>query len=107
MSDLIYVGRQAIYDRDTNVVAYELLYRSDNRNFIDVDDHGLVTAKLLGNVFTSIGFEDLVGDKPAYINMPREFLVGSYPIPEMHANIVIEILEHVVPDEEVINALRL
>jgi EAL and modified HD-GYP domain-containing signal transduction protein len=105
MPDLIYVGRQSIYDRDFNVSAYELLYRTDSRNYIDVDDHGLATAKLLSNVFTSIGFEDLVGDKPAFINMPREFLVGSYPIPETNSNIVVEILEHVEPDEEVIDAL--
>ncbi len=105
MPDLIYVGRQSIYDRDFNVAAYELLYRSDSNNFVDVDDHGLATAELLSNVFTSIGFEDLVGDKPAFINMPREFLVGSYPIPAINSNIVIEILEHVEPDEEVMDAL--
>ncbi|MBQ0720713.1 MAG: HDOD domain-containing protein [Gammaproteobacteria bacterium] len=105
MSDLVYVGRQSIYDRDFNVAAYELLYRSGNKNFVDVADHGLATAELLSNVFTSIGFEDLVGDKPAFINMPREFLVGSYPIPEINANIVVEILEHVEPDAEVIEAL--
>jgi len=105
MADLIYVGRQSIYDRDFNVAAYELLYRSDSNNFVDIDDHGLATAELLSNVFTSIGFEDLVGDKPAFINMPREFLVGSYPIPDINSNIVIEILEHVEPDEEVMDAL--
>lgn len=105
MADLIYVGRQSIYDRDFNVAAYELLYRSDSNNFVEVDDHGLATAELLSNVFTSIGFEDLVGDKTAFINMPREFLVGSFPIPEINSNIVIEILEHVEPDEEVIEAL--
>ncbi|PCJ35573.1 MAG: hypothetical protein COA75_10485 [Cellvibrionales bacterium] len=105
MPDLVYVGRQSIYDRDFNVSAYELLYRSDNVNSVDVDDHGLATAELLSNVFTSIGLEDLFGDKPAFINMPREFLVGSYLIPEIHCNIVIEILEHVEPDEEVIDAL--
>jgi EAL and modified HD-GYP domain-containing signal transduction protein len=105
MVDLIYVGRQSIYDRNFNVAAYELLYRSNSNNYVDVDDHGLATAELLGNVFTSIGFEDLVGDKAAFINMPREFLVGSYPIPDINSNIVIEILEHVEPDDEVIDAL--
>lgn len=105
MPDLIYVGRQSIYDRDFNVSAYELLYRSSMVNSVDVDDHGIATAALLSHVFTSIGLEDLVGDKPAFINMPREFLVGSYPIPEINSNIVVEILEHVEPDEEVIDAL--
>ena len=105
MSDLVYVGRQSIYDRDFNVSAYELLYRSEKVNSVNVVDHGLATAALLSNVFTSIGFEDLVGDKPAFINMPREFLVGSYPIPDINSNIVVEILEHVEPDKEVIDAL--
>jgi len=107
MPDLIYVGRQSIYDRDFNVAAYELLYRSDSKNYVEIDDHGLATAELLSNVFTSIGFEDLVGEKTAFINMPREFLVGSYPIPEINSNIVIEILEHVEPDDEVMDALSI
>jgi EAL and modified HD-GYP domain-containing signal transduction protein len=105
MPDLTYVGRQSIYDRDFTVAAYELLYRLDNNNFVDIEDHSLATAELLSNVFTSIGFEELVGDKTAFINMPREFLVGSYPIPEISSNLVIEILEHIEPDEEVIDAL--
>ncbi|OUS13711.1 hypothetical protein A9Q89_01695 [Gammaproteobacteria bacterium 53_120_T64] len=105
MSDLIYVGRQSIYDRDFNVAAYELLYRSDSKNSVDVDDQSMATAALLNNVFTNIGFDDLVGGKPAFINMPREFLVGHYPIPEINSSIVVEILEHVEPDEEVIAAL--
>ena len=105
MPDLTYVGRQSIYDREFTVAAYELLYRSDNNNFVDIEDHSLATAELLSNVFASIGFEELIGDKTAFINMPREFLVGSHPIPEISSNLVIEVLEHVEPDEEVIDAL--
>ena len=107
MPDLTYVGRQSIYDRDFTVAAYELLYRLDNNNFVDIEDHSLATAELLSNVFTSIGFEELVGDKTAFINMPREFLVGSYPIPEISSNLVIEILEHIEPDEEVLSLIHI
>ena len=105
MSDLIYVARQSIYDRTFNVSAYELLYRSGDKNQADIEDHGLATAELLNNVFTAIGFDDLVGDKRAFINMPREFLVGSYPMPDLHKNVVIEILEHVEPEDIVIKKL--
>jgi len=106
MSDLTYVGRQSIFDADDAVFAYELLYRNSEQNRADFTDDSHATAALLNNVFTSIGLDTLVGNKRAFINMPREFLLGDYPLPETRQQLVIEILEHVQPDTEVLEALR-
>lgn len=106
MSDLTYVGRQPIYAADDTVFAYELLYRNSKENWADIDDDNHATAELLSNVFTSIGLDTLVGDRRAFINMPREFLLGEYPLPEIKQQVVIEILEHVKPDADVLDALR-
>ena len=106
MSDLTYVGRQPIYAVDDTVFAYELLYRNSEQNWADIDDDNHATAELLSNVFTSIGLDTLVGDKRAFINTPREFLLGEYPLPEIKQQVVIEILEHVQPDADVLAALQ-
>lgn len=106
MSDLTYVGRQSIYDANGDVFGYELLYRDSEQNWADIADHSHATASLLNNVFTSIGLESLVGDKRAFINMPTEFLLGEYPLPETRQQLVIEILEHVKPDADVLVALK-
>ena len=105
MTNVTYVGRQSIFDINEEIFAFELLYREGEDNFANITDHNLATAELLNNVFTSIGLEHLVGDKPAFVNMPRDFLLGDYPIPELTDQLVIEILEHVEPDAEVIAAL--
>lgn len=106
MSNFTYVGRQAIYDRQAEVVAYELLYRNSELNRAEIGDHNQATAELLANVFTSIGLDSLVGGKPAFVNMPKDFLLGHYPLPELRSQLVVEILEHVEPEESVIAALK-
>ncbi len=106
MSNLTYVGRQAIFDADQSVFAYELLYRNSEQNYAEISDDNHATAELLSNVFTSIGLENLVGNKRAFVNMPREFLLGDYPMPEIKQQLVVEILEHVDPDEAVLRALK-
>lgn len=105
LSNTTYVGRQAIYDSQLEVVAYELLYRNSEQNFADIGDHNRATAELLSNVFTSIGLDALVGGKSAFVNMPKDYLLGDYPMPQIEAKMVIEILEQVQPEPEVIAAL--
>lgn len=107
MSDFTYVGRQSIFDAEDEVFAYELLYRSSEQNWADISDDNHATAELLSNVFTSIGLDTLVGNKRAFVNMPREFLLGNYPMPEIKHQLVIEILENVLPTPEVLEALQL
>jgi len=106
VSDLTYVGRQSIFDADDAVFGYELLYRNSEQNWAEISDDNHATAELLSNVFTSIGLDSLVGNKRAFVNMPREFLLGNYPLPEIKQQLVIEILEHVQPDADVLAALR-
>ena len=106
MSDLTYIGRQSIYDANDDVFGYELLYRNSEQNWADITDDNHATAELLSNVFTSIGLDTLVGNKRAFVNMPREFLLGNYPLPEIKQQLVIEILEHVQPDADVLAALK-
>jgi EAL and modified HD-GYP domain-containing signal transduction protein len=102
----IYIGRQPIYDRDLNVIAYELLYRSSEQaTRADVTDGEHATTHVLNNAFMEIGFDDLVGESKAFINMPRGFIVSEQTRLLPSDRVVIELLEDVEVDDEVVAAV--
>lgn len=102
----IYIGRQPIYDRKLDVVGYELLFRSNETNRADVTDGDLATSQVIVNSFMEIGLDRLVGSKSAFINLTRGFILGDYPLPFPKEKIVLEILEDIVVDDDIINAIR-
>ena len=66
MTANVMVGRQPIFDRDLNVVGYELLYRgsaTDNR--AEFNDPDLASIQVMLNSFLEIGLDQVVGDYPA------------------------------------------
>ena len=106
-SSEIYVGRQPIFDQQLNVVAYELLYRNHHAsNAASVTDGELATTQVLINTFTEIGFDNLVGENKAFVNMPRGYIIGERTLSLPSERIVLEILEDVKIDDEVVNAVR-
>ena len=107
MTANVMVGRQPIFDRDLNVVGYELLYRgsaTDTR--AEFNDPDLASIQVMLNSFLEIGLDQVVGDYPAYVNLTRNFLVGNIPIPLPADRVVLEVLESVVADDEVLRSLR-
>lgn len=102
----VYVGRQPIFDRNLDVFGYELLYRSADINqalFLD-GDHA--TSVVISNTFLEIGLERLVSDKWAFINLTRPFLLGEFPIPLQPDKLILEILEDIVLDAELLQAVQ-
>lgn len=102
----IYLARQPIFDRSLRVVAYELLFRSSSANTAEISNPVEATAQLLLNTFVSVGLNDLVGDRKAFVNLPREFLIGTYPLPASPDQLVLEILEDVEIDDELIMGVK-
>lgn len=102
----IFIGRQPIFNGELNVVAYELLYRSDTENVAKVVDQKLATMTVLNNTFAEFGLEQLVGTNPAYINVERDYLLNKDRPPLPQESIVLEILEGVVIDDDVYDAVR-
>lgn len=103
----IYIGRQPIYDRDLKVVAYELLYRSsENSNMAGNSDGEMMTTQVVINAFMEIGFDDLVGENRAFVNMPRGFILGEHIMSLPTDRVVLEILEDIVIDDDIIAAVQ-
>jgi EAL and modified HD-GYP domain-containing signal transduction protein len=105
MSDF-FVGRQPIYDRDLDVIGYELLYRSDpSVNYANFDDVDQAVSQVLLDTLVEVGLENIVGDNLAFVNFTRPFLVGDYNIPFSHKQVVVEVLEDVEVDAQLLEAV--
>ena len=103
----IFIARQPIYDRKLNVFAYELLYRAgDESNHANVTDGDDATSQVLVNALIEIGLPELVGNTLAFINLTQQHILNGLPITLAQENVVLEVLEDVVPDDTLISALQ-
>ena len=74
----VFVARQPIFDRRTQVYGYELLFRTGLENFCPQDDLDHAAASVLENAWLTFGLPALIGTKKAFINFTRSLLVGGY-----------------------------
>src|SRR5262245_21952642 len=91
----IFIGRQPILDRDQNLVAYELLFRSGQQNFAVVQDNLLATASVISHAFTDFGIEQALGNYQGFINCDATMLLSDVPELLPANKVVLEILETV------------
>jgi c-di-GMP-related signal transduction protein len=102
---LVHVGRQPIFDRSGQVVAYELLFRGS----MDAVEAGrqdtYATSQVIINAFTEFGLPEVAGDRLCFINLTSEFLTGELSLPFGPEQVVLEILETVEITDEVIAAI--
>lgn len=103
--DDIYIARQPVYDRELKVIGYELLYRNSQLNRASFDDDDIASSDTIVNSFIHIGIDNLVGTSLAFVNLPTEFIIDNDLVPMFHEQSVLEILEHVKPDENVLAGL--
>lgn len=102
----MYIARQPIFDREMNVYAYELLYRSS----IDSVQFGntsmtAATATVLAGLFED-GIEIITGNKKAFVNFDEEILLADHSFDMDPGKIVIEVLEGVKSSEKLISRLN-
>ena len=102
----VLMARQPIFDRNQKVVAYELLYRTEDAQGHALFANSEATSEVLLNAYTSISDSGELKRVPAFINLTRDILVEQ-KLPEVSKkHIVLEILEDIEPDEEVVEAVR-
>jgi EAL and modified HD-GYP domain-containing signal transduction protein len=98
---MIHVGRQPIYDRTGDVIAYELLFRDAAEAVAASRRSAQATSRVIVAAFTEFGLAQLAGSKACFINVTREFLVGELPIPFDSNQAVLEVVETVEVDDRV------
>ncbi len=104
-SQQIRVGRQAIFDRNRRVYAYELLFRGAGTLAPGQEAGDSATSSTILDAFVEIGIDRLTGRKPAFVNLTRRFFVDLPPIPFDPASVVLEILEDIPVDQALINGV--
>jgi len=98
-----FLARQPVFDKDQNVYAYELLYRSGlTNNFYGDADGDYATSSVITNGFLSIGMEAITRGKMAFINFTRNLLLREIATVFPKELMGVEILEDVEPDAEIV-----
>lgn len=101
------VARQGIYDVLGRTIGHELLFRpsataeTSGLGGVESIDDNRATASVIVATLTSFGVDDLAGHGDLFVNVPRSFLVDELPVALDPHRVVLEVLEHVPPDDEV------
>lgn len=98
------LGRQPIFNKAQQLMGYELLFRPNFGSISSVDGD-IATTQVILNTFSEIGLKNLVGDRSAFINLTRSFLTGYLPIPFPPQQSVLEVLEDILIDKQLVDAL--
>jgi EAL and modified HD-GYP domain-containing signal transduction protein len=104
--DDVFIGRQPVYDRNLDVAAYELLFRSGTANQAAVKDGNRATSEVFLNAMIEFGLDSLAGDRPVLVNVTRKFIVDNLLPPLDKGRFILEILEDIEPDEEFVAAMQ-
>ena len=102
----IYLGRQSILDREQNLHAFELLFRSSQTNRADVKDGVTATATVIDYALNELGLETVLGNYRGFINVDAWMLMSDMIELLPRRQIVLELLETVEPTEAVVQRCR-
>ena len=102
----VYVGRQPIFDRSLSVLGYELLFRHGPDAAFANSAGDRATGRVIVNTFAELGLDRLVGNRCAFVNLTRPFLVGTLPLPFAPSDVVLEILETISVDDDLLAGLE-
>lgn len=102
----ILIGRQPIFDRGGQVVAYELLFRNTSKNEAHVKNDSMATVQVIVDSLSDVGLDHILGGKPGFLNIGKEFLLGDEIFLLPPDQIMLEILETVPVTEPVLSRIR-
>ena len=95
-SEEIFIGRQPILDRDQQLFAYELLFRSSKgKNSAEISDNLSATIDVITHAFVDLGIEAALGPYKGFINCDEKLLISDMLEALPSEKIVLEVLETV------------
>lgn len=103
----VFVARQPVLDRASNVVAYELLFRSSiDHGEARVTDDAVATSRVVKRAFRDLGINTVVGGAKAFVNVDAESLMSKLVETLPTDRVVIELLETISVDDRVLRRCR-
>ena len=102
----VYVARQPIFNSNSKSIAYELLFRNNLENKYNGQDGDKATLEVINNTFFTIGLNNVIAGKKAFINLNEKLLKADFITALPPQYVVIEILETVQPTTEIIKRCK-
>jgi EAL and modified HD-GYP domain-containing signal transduction protein len=102
----VHIGRQALYDRSLNSVAYELFYRAPDGGEVDYADGDLATCSVVLSAFSELGLERVAGGKLVFLDVPHAVIQGEVPLPVPPGRVVLSVRDYEHSPSELLNAFK-
>jgi c-di-GMP phosphodiesterase len=100
-----FLARQPILNRDQDLVAYELLFRSAAAGPANVTDDLSATASVIAHA-SELGMENVIGASLGYINVDAAVLMSDFVQFLPKEKVILEILETVEVTSHVVDRVR-
>ena len=101
-----FIGRQPIMDRNQNIVAYELLFRSGSTSDANVSDDMAASAHVITHAFTELGVAEVLGKFKGFVNVNASLLMSEMIELLPKEKVVIELLESIKVTPEVVERCK-
>jgi len=72
----VYLGRQPILDADSNLIAYEILYRDGYQQKLGVSNL-YVSAAVLNSILNKFSTNEILGNRKAFVKVDEKFLMND------------------------------
>ncbi len=99
----VYLGRLPILDSKQNLVAFELLFRSEQQDTVTVTNNSAASANVIIHTYRQLGIENVIGKRRGFIKVDAQLLMNDAicMLPKKH--VVLEILRNVEINDEIIH----
>ncbi len=102
----LFLGRQPILDRNENLAAFELLFRSGHFNGAKIEDDVFASATVINHAFSELGVEAVLGKHPGFINLSTPLILSDVIELLPKSKVVLEILETVRVTDQLVARCR-
>jgi EAL and modified HD-GYP domain-containing signal transduction protein len=100
-----FLARQPILGRNQHLVAFELLFRTDDVSDANVTDGAAATAAVISHA-SQLGLEKVIGDRIAFVNVDEVVLMSDFVRFLPHDKVILEILETVRATPDVVQRVQ-
>lgn len=101
-----YIARQAILDRNSKTIGYELLFRDSPQNQFPEIDQDVASSKLIIQNHLQGDIKTISLGKLAFINFTEKCLINKYPLMFDKSSIVIELVGHQSPTDRLVKIVK-
>jgi len=95
LQNKFFLGRQPVLDLQQEIVGYELLFRSTERNVSEYESQDQASMSVIASALAGFGFRQVLGDKLGFINITEEVLLSDMVEILPNEQTILELLESV------------